>query len=385
MWRRAAFAAFPWKRVASIVVAAWAIGLRPAAAQVKAPSPDTPSPLELALTDYRCSARHIMPDTDAYHECLSTELLALRTDFGKDLERLSRVERGRIDSACSRIDASLEREAYLRCVDEQLAGFLSRRGLAGAGPQSAPANAADAAAAGAPALPAPAAPASRSSGRGRALWIVAALVAAAGAAGGVAFLRRPRLVRGTCRTCGREVPGGGDLCPECRHEAAEALRRAAADRAQGPAAGPEEQQARTGTGEPPPEVGLERPPVRPGEEERLQGAEHEHREDEAHRRGDVSLRDGSPAHDESPGHEEEAPGPSEAENAAREDPFDPYAVLGVESDAGPEAIRTAYEAARAKYDPELVAGMGFDAQRHFARKLKAVERAWQTLSNAEQP
>jgi preprotein translocase subunit Sec63 len=61
--------------------------------------------------------------------------------------------------------------------------------------------------------------------------------------------------------------------------------------------------------------------------------------------------------------------------------FDPYVVLGVPHDAGLDDIRTGYEQARTKYDPDLVSHLGDEARAHFNAKSESVERAYQLLSD----
>ena len=65
------------------------------------------------------------------------------------------------------------------------------------------------------------------------------------------------------------------------------------------------------------------------------------------------------------------------------DVFDPYVVLGVPSEAGPDAIRAAYQEAMTKYDPKLVEFLGDEAQAHFKTKAQSIERAFHMLSGAQ--
>jgi preprotein translocase subunit Sec63 len=65
------------------------------------------------------------------------------------------------------------------------------------------------------------------------------------------------------------------------------------------------------------------------------------------------------------------------------DVFDPYVVLGVPSEAGPDAIRVAYQQAMTKYDPQQVEFLGDEAQAHFKTKAQSIERAYQMLSGAQ--
>jgi len=55
-------------------------------------------------------------------------------------------------------------------------------------------------------------------------------------------------------------------------------------------------------------------------------------------------------------------------------------VLGVARQADPVRIRAAYEAAKAKYQPDAVSHLGDDVQQHFRVKAEAVDRAYEMLS-----
>jgi preprotein translocase subunit Sec63 len=54
----------------------------------------------------------------------------------------------------------------------------------------------------------------------------------------------------------------------------------------------------------------------------------------------------------------------------------------VPRDASKEAIRAAYEEARLKFAPDLVADMSSTVQEHFKAKADAVERAYWSLSHS---
>ena len=192
-----------------------------------------------------------------------------------------------------------------------------------------------------------------------------ALVALLVAAGGGAFAAaRARRAFGTCRTCGVTLPGRGDLCQKCRHEAADALRRAAAERAEQARAQEEEEQRRQAERE---------------EGERQQRA----RDEEAGRRQaeEAQLERARLAQEAQIQRDED-----ERQQRVRRTPrrpkaaFDPYAVLGVPPDASAAEIEAAYQAARVKYDLDLVADLGSELQDHFKRKAQAVERAYQSLA-----
>ena len=80
-----------------------------------------------------------------------------------------------------------------------------------------------------------------------------------------------------------------------------------------------------------------------------------------------------------------APEPPPAPSGYEEEPTDPYTILGVKPDAGPDAIRAAYEQAKKKYDPDLVGHLSEEVQAHYRAKSEAVDKAFQTLTGGPQP
>jgi hypothetical protein len=62
-----------------------------------------PTAIEEALIEHACGA--LRPagtlENDIYLACRNRQLLSLRTDFGRDLRRLSAAQRRTIDTACS--------------------------------------------------------------------------------------------------------------------------------------------------------------------------------------------------------------------------------------------------------------------------------------------
>ena len=98
-----------------------------------------PTALEQALNEHVCSAlpEAGTPDTDKYQQCLNAQLVLLRTDFGRDLSRLSGAERRTLDSACSEIRTTRGREAYLSCISTQLVSLRNRRNRAKPAPAEA--------------------------------------------------------------------------------------------------------------------------------------------------------------------------------------------------------------------------------------------------------
>jgi hypothetical protein len=159
------------------------------------------------------------------------------------------------------------------------------------------------------------------------------------------------------------VAGSGDLCPACRHQAAETLRRAAAERAQEEQAEQAEQQKARRRVEQEQEE-FRREQARREEAERLRQQEEER----------LRLAQEQKA--------EEARRRSEAAEGAG-DAFDPYAVLAVARDATPDAIQAAYVQMKAKYDESEFAHLGAELQDHFKAKAQAVERAYIMLRPAE--
>lgn len=330
--------------------------------QAAAPDPSGPSAIEHALVEFLCRTTQPAPapGTDAYQSCYTAQLTSLRESFGRDLARLSAADRRTLDAACGRVQETRGRDAYLACLNAQLASVRNRRARGkpavsrgSAPPAAGEAPQPDAAVASTPEVsPAPDTPSPAG-------WWIAAILATAVVAGGGAFLalrtRRPRV---KCRTCGGDVPGSGDLCPACRHEAAESLRRAAAERVQEQQA--QQDKARRQAEQEQEEARREQARreealrLRQQEEERLR-QEQEQRAEEARRRTETS--------------------------GGVEETFDPYAVLGVAPDAAPEAIRAAHERLKAKYDENEYAHLGAELQDHFKAKAQAVERAYAMLGS----
>jgi hypothetical protein len=333
---------------------------------VQAPPPDPPAPsaIEHALVEYRCRAKVpvLLPGTDPYRACYSDELASLRESFGRDLGRLSAADRRTLDAACGQVQETRGRDAYLACLDAQLVAVRNRRGR---GAPAAP---------GAPSVSDPNPPADTAGlasevavlpeTTSSSTWWIAAIAAMAAVAGGAAFLAlRTRRSRVTCRSCGADVAGSGDLCPACRHQAAETLRRAAADRAQAEQADQAEQQKARRHVEQEQEE-FRREQARREEAERLRQQEEER----------LRLARDQKA--------EEARRRSEAAEGAGE-VFDPYAVLAVARDAMPDAIQAAYEQMKAKYDESEFGHLGLELQQHFKAKAQAVERAYIMLRPAD--
>jgi hypothetical protein len=211
---------------------------------------------------------------------------------------------------------------------------------------------------------------SQPSSQSSVLWF-GAIVATLVVAGGGAFLaRKPRAREAPkalkCRVCGN-VPESGDMCQPCRHEAADAVRRAAAERA-------EEQRARERASEE-----EERHQSELAEAVRLQAIRHEAaarlRHEEQIRQQELARQE-----EERRQREDEARARRQAADAP-DDEFDPHDVLGVPKGASVEQIRAAHEEAKAKYDPNLAVDFGgAELQAYFEAKTKAVDRAFELLT-----
>ena len=106
-------------------IAMFAVGMGP---QVDRPDAEVPTAIERALMERACVATEtVSAESYAHQHCLDAKLLSLRSDFGRDLSRLSAPDRRRIDAACSRLHASDQREAYLDCLSAQLTVVHNRQ------------------------------------------------------------------------------------------------------------------------------------------------------------------------------------------------------------------------------------------------------------------
>ena len=152
------------------------------------------------------------------------------------------------------------------------------------------------------------------------------------------------------------VSDSGDLCQKCRHEAAETVKRAAAERVDHERA--QEEALRQGSEQKETSLRLK---SFEEEEARLRQREQARQEEQARREAETGQR------------EEEARQRRQTD-VASEEVFDPCSILGVSRDATQEAIRAAYQEAKLKYDPEQVAHLGAELQEHFKAKAQAVER-----------
>jgi hypothetical protein len=325
---------------------------------------DPPTPIEQALMEHVCSVvpQGGGPESDRYLACIRTQLLTLRTDFGRDLSRLSAPERRTVDAACNEVRTASGREAYLDCLGAQLNALRARRNRGKPAP--------------APVVPPPpqesappvsTRPVGQASSGFSGLLIGAVVLAVALGGGGALFLLKTRRTLHKCRVCGSEVPAAGDLCQKCRHEAAEAVRRAAAERAEQQRAQEQEerrqQQQEAQDAEDRLLKAQQEEEARQLQQQRQQDEEARKRADEERRRQEDEARQRRTAADV-----------PDAE-------FDPYAVLELPPGASHDDIRAAYDQAKAKCDPALVSHLGYEVREHFEAKLQAIERAFQMLTD----
>lgn len=340
-----------------------ALGAAPAA---EAPESETPTAIELALIQHRCRVTDASSAGADAQRCLDAQLLSLRADFGRNLARLSGSDRQKIDAACSRLRPALEREAYLNCLSERLAAVHAR---------SAPENVAVSNSAAPPAVlpPSVATPPAPPKSSWRSVMVAGGLAAIGVAVvGAVLRATRPRRPPRQCRICGLDVLDS-DLCPTCRHEAAEALRRAAAERSHTEAAQEHNQALHEHNQAPQDEMG----------DTRAHADEGQQAERAAHVDENVSVPEPVPF---VPVVEaSSAPVAVDEEEGQNAGAFDPHVVLGISPAAGEDEIRAAYERAKAKYAPDLVSFLGDEAQAHFTAKAQSVERAYEMLTGMAVP
>ena len=329
-----------WGLSAPLMVLAFGTGL-----QTGAPGATAPTAIEQALIEHRCRTTVAAgaPGTDAYQECPGVQLLSLRTDFGRDLSRLSAAQRRSIDAACSTIRESQGRDGYVDCLSGQLVTLSNRRNRTKPNSSVAPPPPQETAP---PASPAPLEIPASSSFSG--LWIGVVLITLAAAAGGVFLAMKTRRSARKCRVCGMNVSDSGGLCQKCRHEAAETVKRAAVERADHERA--QEEALRQGSEHRETELRLK---SFEEEEARLRQQEQTRQEEQARRQAETGQR------------EEEARQRRQTD-AASEAVFDPFNVLAVSRDATQEAIRAAYQEARSKYRP----GASGPSGRRTARALQ---------------
>src|SRR3954451_21183873 len=100
---------------AMVALGSCAMATAASAQQVETAEQSPPTPIEQALMEHVCSVvpAGAGPESDRYLACLGKQLLSLRTDFGKDLGRLSVSDRKAVDTACNEVRAASGRDAYL--------------------------------------------------------------------------------------------------------------------------------------------------------------------------------------------------------------------------------------------------------------------------------
>jgi len=324
--------------------------------------------IEQALIEQVCTVNRAPGEPIAVHEqCLDNQLIALRTNFGRDLGRVPIADRRRIDTLCNPTGSVRDHDAYVGCLNAQLNAWYARKNGANP-PAAAPAAPSTPETPPPAATPSPSAPAESSS---RVIMRAAVGIAVLGAcAGAVFFVRQSRRRHRKCRTCGTVVGGTSDLCQQCRHDAAEAVRRTAAERAEQARLEEEDRQRQRALEEEQREQAA-REQVEAGQREREREQERARREQETR--------------DEEARRERELRDRAAREAAAvSSTAFDPYQVLGVPRDATADAIRAAYEQAMVKYRPEEIGFLGEELQAHFEKKAKAVRQAYRMLTGSEE-
>lgn len=68
-----------------------------------------------------------------------------------------------------------------------------------------------------------------------------------------------------------------------------------------------------------------------------------------------------------------------AHSSEKEDPKDPYAVLGIERNASKEEIKTAYKKLVNKYHPDKVQHLGEEFRQLAEKRFKEIQEAYQRL------
>jgi len=90
------------------------------------------------------------------------------------------------------------------------------------------------------------------------------------------------------------------------------------------------------------------------------------------------MRNRSAAQNQRPGFKNSGPHPyREHERQAR----DPYTVLGVDRQASPQEIKSAYRKLANKYHPDKVHAMGDEFKALAEKRFKEIQEAYQTLSS----
>jgi hypothetical protein len=90
--------------------------------QVAAQDASPPTQLEQALIEHVCNASRVAGavESGAYQSCLTLKLTSIRADFGRDLSNLSVSDRKTIDTTCSKVLETGDRDAHVDCLSGQL-------------------------------------------------------------------------------------------------------------------------------------------------------------------------------------------------------------------------------------------------------------------------
>jgi DnaJ-domain-containing protein 1 len=330
--------------------------------------------MEQALIEYACHVPgQARSGQDAYDACLTAALAALRSDFGRDLQRLAAKDRRRIDATCAELRIMRGRDAYVACLSDGLRAIGSNGTTTplAAGSHGASADAAEIASA---TIAPPSAGAIdaqttevRSSGGGTwILWLTTMAVLAA-AGGGAWWFRKDRAAPPAlrlCRVCGADTDGHGELCGPCRHEAAEAQRRAIAERSE---------RQRTVAEE-------ERRAQKEIEPQAIQAAEAERARQALEREAELAREQEAARQREEETRRWQQAAAAALVPSADEQVTDPYAVLGLVPTASEAEIHFAYLEAIAKYAPDEVAHLGEELRNLYTAKAKSIQQAYETLT-----
>jgi hypothetical protein len=109
-------------RLIGPLAVAVALSAAPRLTAQEPPQTAPPSPIEQALVERVCSAAL----EAAHDQCVAAKLTALRADFGRDLGTLSVADRRSLDEACIEVRTLEGRDAYISCLDGQLARIRAR-------------------------------------------------------------------------------------------------------------------------------------------------------------------------------------------------------------------------------------------------------------------
>jgi len=346
--------------------------------QRPSPNENAPTPMEQALMEHTCRVPgQAQSAADAYDACLAAELAALRSDFGRDLQRVAARDRRRIDAACADLRTMRGRDAYIACLSGELQAIRNNSTKGSPAAVSGGAGA-DSELASSPVVPPLAGSADdettktrAGSGRSWTLWFVAVGLLVGAAGGGWWFLTHRATTTPAlrvCRECGADTEGHGELCGRCRHEAAQAQRRATAERSERERTLAEE--ARRA----PDETGAE------AEAQATQAAEAERARQALEREAELAKqREAARQREEETRRWQQAAAAALAPQVD-EQVTDPYAVLGLAPTATEAEIHFAYLEAIAKYAPGEVAHLGEELRNLYQAKAKIVQQAYETLT-----